>query len=1382
MYRQRLLVLLIMISLLSFPLYAFADNTAPESNTGIVAGIGKKGASLVGVATGENISNFGFEIGETTSYGITIKDNSGLAPRPGYYFDSEIGNDGSSDGQLYYPNGIAIDIDGNTYVADTYNSRVVKYDALGNFVSYIGSNAGYGTGYMSQPIAVVVDASGNLFVADNGYGKVIKYGPSGNFLSEFGTYGQDPGKFYGLSSIALDPSGNIYTTENYNHRIQKFDSSGIPILQFGSQGDSDGHFDNPSGIAIDTIGNIYVADTGNNRIQKFDSTGNFIHKFGSYGSREGEFNSPSGIAVDSSGDIFVSDRYNNRVQEFDNANSFVAQWGKIGLDHYGNISGQSSSQKGQFDQPQGIAIDINGNFLVVDRANNRVQKFVKTTLVGEYAISISNLDCGTTYHYRSFATNSGGTTYGEDATFTTEGCSPGPTNLTVTPNALSANLTWEDTTNSNPDYFGIFYRKTTDTTWIYAGKNNRVSLADVLTSLDPDTEYAVRVAAFINSDEQSAYSNTVVFKTNTQEVYQVTNCRQFQAIGVDPVTHEHGDLEGNYVLANNIDCTESASWTWDPIATSDGGEAPVIDVQGFFPILDDVNLESFSGFRGTLDGDGHSISNITQVSSGFTGIFAILQNATIKNINFDNYQASITSMSIYSGGLAAVSSGNTTIDNVTINGDVQTVQNDAGKQPVFDGITGITTSSDGRIFVADRYRQNIQVLNSSFEVEKNINVPSSSYGDRESSPVDVAVDTSGNIYALDHYGNQVDKFDANGTLLDEIGNHNDDGNDLSYANGLTTDSAGNIYVADTHNSRIQKFDSSGNHTMNIGSNGNANGELDNPQGVAVDSSGNIFVADTNNNRIQKFDSDGNYISKFGTSGNDPGQMQYPFKLTIDSTGNIYVVSSQRVQKFDSTGNFILLIPGGNYDNNQLTYPCGVAVTTAGHILITDSYRNMIREYDSSGTQIGSYGDRTKEMSIFGGMIGASGIFDERNGATISNSKVNLNITFDDPGNTVDLVSVAGIVGYGIADIKNSSSSGDIALSGSNGYVVGGLGSMYSGDSSNSFSTSDITIDSPGTALVVGGLFAQVMPLREGSSSSSSEDQGNISNSYYSGNISVPASSGNEEMYVVGGLLGYQIDGSLKNNFSTGTINIIQPVANTGTNNTMEERFVAIGSLAGALGMSTEDISNNHYDAHTSVIDGCVAMIMDPHTEEILELNESNCKAVNIDGTQNDYFKNNNTVHPLSEWDFTSIWHIEQGKLPQLGVLAPVVPDPLLTPDPTPENGNGNVSKQDSLVTITPSELFNPTTKEVAVSDNKNEEIKKAQESTIALPKIPKMSDIANVLGEVEKKSAQNNKAASIATEKSNTFLWSMLGISIISLLAGAYIYFVKRKKEIISQV
>ena len=113
---------------------------------------------------------------------------------------------------------------------------------------------------------------------------------------------------------------------------------------------------------------------------------------------------------------------------------------------------------------------------------------------------------------------------------------------------------------------------------------------------------------------------------------------KLQAIGVDPVTHEHGDLEGNYVLANNIDCTESASWTWDPIATSDGGEAPVIDVQGFFPILDDVNLESFSGFRGTLDGDGHSISNITQVSSGFTGIFAILQNATIKNINFDNNQ------------------------------------------------------------------------------------------------------------------------------------------------------------------------------------------------------------------------------------------------------------------------------------------------------------------------------------------------------------------------------------------------------------------------------------------------------------------------------------------------------------------------------------------------------------------------------------------------------------------------------------------------------------------------------------------------------------------------------------------------------------------------
>jgi DNA-binding beta-propeller fold protein YncE len=59
-----------------------------------------------------------------------------------------------------------------------------------------------------------------------------------------------------------------------------------------------------------------VLDKSNNRIQKFDSNGNFIMKWGSPGTADGQFNFPDGIAIDSEGNVYVADSDNNRIQVF----------------------------------------------------------------------------------------------------------------------------------------------------------------------------------------------------------------------------------------------------------------------------------------------------------------------------------------------------------------------------------------------------------------------------------------------------------------------------------------------------------------------------------------------------------------------------------------------------------------------------------------------------------------------------------------------------------------------------------------------------------------------------------------------------------------------------------------------------------------------------------------------------------------------------------------------------------------------------------------------------------------------------------------------------------------------------------------------------------
>lgn len=95
-------------------------------------------------------------------------------------------------------------------------------------------------------------------------------------------------------------------------------------------------------------------------------TYSFITKWGSLGSGNGQFDYPNGVAVDGSDNVYVTDRYNNRVQKFSSSGVFITKWGGYG------------SGDGQFMGPISVAVDGLGNVYVTDTGNNRVQKFCKT--------------------------------------------------------------------------------------------------------------------------------------------------------------------------------------------------------------------------------------------------------------------------------------------------------------------------------------------------------------------------------------------------------------------------------------------------------------------------------------------------------------------------------------------------------------------------------------------------------------------------------------------------------------------------------------------------------------------------------------------------------------------------------------------------------------------------------------------------------------------------------------------------------------------------------------------------------------------------------------------------------------------------------------------
>ncbi len=280
----------------------------------------------------------------------------------GYHFLTILASSGKGIGQYNSPFGIAVDVSGNVYVADTGNHRIQKFSSTGAFISALGP---YGD-YVRNPTGVAVDASGNVYVINGYYHWIEKFTSTGAFITLWDNFGLvSKLAIGGPFGIAVDALGNVYVADGSNHRIQKFTSAGDFVTAWGSEGTGNGQFSYPNGVAVDASGNVYVGDRENHRIEKFTSTGDFVTAWGSFGTGQGQFNEPFGVAVDASGNVYVADDNNHRIQKFTSTGAFITAWGSEGP---GN---------GQFYRPMAVAVDISGNVYVVD-LSNRIQKFGPT--------------------------------------------------------------------------------------------------------------------------------------------------------------------------------------------------------------------------------------------------------------------------------------------------------------------------------------------------------------------------------------------------------------------------------------------------------------------------------------------------------------------------------------------------------------------------------------------------------------------------------------------------------------------------------------------------------------------------------------------------------------------------------------------------------------------------------------------------------------------------------------------------------------------------------------------------------------------------------------------------------------------------------------------
>ncbi|HEX7244190.1 MAG TPA: DUF6531 domain-containing protein [Solirubrobacterales bacterium] len=217
---------------------------------------------------------------------------------------------------------------------------------------------GLAGGRMRLPSALALDAEGNVWVVDTGNSRIMEFSDAGEYLAQVGTEGQAEGELAMPEGIAIDSHGDLWVSDTYQGRVQVFDRSGDLIKIVGSHGE----LSEPVGIDVGPTGHVWVADWQRDRVVEFDRDGNYVRAFGSSGSANGQFGHPDGLAVDERGEIWVADE-NNHVQAFTEKGEFIAQFG---------VKGTGDGQF-KLEYPIGIATDSKGNLWATDSKNDRIQ-------------------------------------------------------------------------------------------------------------------------------------------------------------------------------------------------------------------------------------------------------------------------------------------------------------------------------------------------------------------------------------------------------------------------------------------------------------------------------------------------------------------------------------------------------------------------------------------------------------------------------------------------------------------------------------------------------------------------------------------------------------------------------------------------------------------------------------------------------------------------------------------------------------------------------------------------------------------------------------------------------------------------------------------------
>lgn len=251
--------------------------------------------------------------------------------------------------------GAATDAQGNIYISDSAFHRVRKIGTDGRIAHFAGSLTGVSgnvgdfgsatSARLNRPGTLAVDTQGNVYIADMANHRIRRVDAVTGIITTYaGNGGAGSGGDNGPANqaslnnptgLAFDAQGNLYIADRANQRIRRVDAISKTITTVAGDGTQnfsgeDGpatsaQFNNPSDVGVDGNGNLYIVDQGNHRVRRVDGASRIIKTIAGNGvagydgdggpAAQAKINLPSSLEVAADGSVFIGDAGNLRVRK-----------------------------------------------------------------------------------------------------------------------------------------------------------------------------------------------------------------------------------------------------------------------------------------------------------------------------------------------------------------------------------------------------------------------------------------------------------------------------------------------------------------------------------------------------------------------------------------------------------------------------------------------------------------------------------------------------------------------------------------------------------------------------------------------------------------------------------------------------------------------------------------------------------------------------------------------------------------------------------------------------------------------------------------------------------------------------------------------------------